>query len=362
MKKKLKIAIIGQGRSGRNIHGAFFKTESNDMYDVCYVVERNEERRKRAEEEYPGCKGLSSVEELYGIEGIDLVVNATFSDEHYPVTRDLIEHGFNVVVEKPFARTRVECDTLISMAKRKGVALAVFQQTFLAPVYKHTRKIVDAGTLGDIKQISIKYNGFARRWDWQTLLSRCAGSIYNTGPHPIGMGLGFLDFAPDWRVAFSRLDTALTSGDGEDYAKIVLAAKGKPVIDIEMSAVDAFNDYTIKIQGSLGTYKCTTTSYQMKYIVPGENPERPVIFEAIKDENGYPAYCSEELVTHEESGDFEGSAFDSAVCAFYTDVYNYINDGAPMEVTPEMAAEIISVIEQVHAENPLPLVYPTVNG
>ncbi|MBQ8371494.1 MAG: Gfo/Idh/MocA family oxidoreductase [Clostridia bacterium] len=362
MKKKLKIAIIGQGRSGRDIHGAFFKTEQNDMFDVMYVVERDELRRRRAEEEYPSCKGLASVEDLYGIEGIDLVVNAGYSDDHYPITLDLINHGFNVVVEKPFARTRGECDTLISMAKKKGVVLAVFQQTFLAPIYKETCRVIDSGILGDIKQVSIRYNGFSRRWDWQTLLSRCAGSIYNTGPHPIGMGLGFLDFAPDWRVAFSRLDTALTSGDGEDYAKIILAASGKPVVDIEMSSVDAFNDYNILVQGSLGTYKCTTTKYQMKYITPGENPERPVIFESLKDENGYPIYCSEQLITHEEAGDFHGSAFDTAVCSFYTGVYNLINDGTPMEVTPEMAAQIISVIEQVHAENPLPLIYPTVNG
>ena len=33
-----------------------------------------------------------------------------------------------------------------------------------------------------------------------------------------------------------------------------------------------------------------------------------------------------------------------------------------LEVTPEMAAAIISVIETVHAENPLPLIYPTTEG
>ena len=40
--EKIKIAIIGQGRSGRNIHGKFFKSESNTFCDVVAVVELDE--------------------------------------------------------------------------------------------------------------------------------------------------------------------------------------------------------------------------------------------------------------------------------------------------------------------------------
>ncbi len=355
--KKLTIAVIGQGRSGREIHGAFFKSETNTVCDVKYVVERDPDRRVRAEEEYPGCKAFASHEELYGIEGIDLVVNASYSEDHYQVTYDLLSHGFNVVVEKPFARNRYECDTLIALAKERGVTLAVFQQTFLAPIYKETVKVIESGKLGEIKQISIRYNGLARRWDWQTLQSKMAGSIYNTGPHPIGIGLGLIGFDKNARVVYSKLDTALTSGDAEDYAKIIIAAKSGPVVDIEMSSVDAYSDYNVKLQGTLGTYKCTTAACKMKYITPGENPERPVIFESLKDEKGYPMYCSEQLITHEEEYEFEGSAFDTAVRDFYNMVYAKITEGKPMEVTPEMAADIISVIEVAHAENPLPLKY-----
>ena len=32
--KKLKLAIIGQGKSGRNIHGAYYLSEANKYYDV----------------------------------------------------------------------------------------------------------------------------------------------------------------------------------------------------------------------------------------------------------------------------------------------------------------------------------------
>ena len=32
--KKLNVAIIGQGRSGRDIHGAFFKSEFNENFNI----------------------------------------------------------------------------------------------------------------------------------------------------------------------------------------------------------------------------------------------------------------------------------------------------------------------------------------
>ena len=355
--KKLNLAIIGQGRSGKDIHGAYYRSDDNKYYNVKYVVDADEYRRGLAEEIYPGCIGLSDYTELFDISDIDLVVNASYSEMLYPITRDLLLHGKNVLVEKPFARSRYECDELIKIAEEQGVTLAVFQQTFLAPFYGYVYDVLRSGKLGDIKQISIRYNGLARRWDWQTLQKRCAGSTYNTGPHPIGMALGFLDFDPEARVVYSKLDTALTSGDSDDYAKILITAPGKPIMDIEISSIDAYSKYNIKAQGARGTLIATPTTCDMTYIVDGENPERPVCAEFLKDESGNPIYCTEKLEKHVESEKFDGTAFDIGTARLYEQLYYKITEGREMTVTARMAADIISVIETVHAQNPLPLKY-----
>ena len=39
--KKLNIAIIGQGRSGRDIHGAYLKSENNTKFnirEICFFI------------------------------------------------------------------------------------------------------------------------------------------------------------------------------------------------------------------------------------------------------------------------------------------------------------------------------------
>ena len=81
--KKLNIAIIGQGRSGKNIHGRYYGCEDNKYYNVKYVVEADEYRRQLAEKTYPDCKTFENYESLFSLDDIDLVVNATYSEMHY---------------------------------------------------------------------------------------------------------------------------------------------------------------------------------------------------------------------------------------------------------------------------------------
>jgi predicted dehydrogenase len=356
--KKLRVAIIGQGRSGKDIHGAFFLTEKNEWYDVAYVVDADERRRNIALERHPGCKVFADYKDILDKKDIDLVVNATFSYMHYAITKDLLEHKFNVLVEKPFARNQYECSDLINTAKENGVLLAVFQQTFYAPYYQDALKLIESGRLGKIYQISIRFNGFARRWDWQTLQKKMGGNAYNTGPHPFGMALGFLDFDDAAKIVYTKLgNTAMSSGDADDYCKVIIDTPNKPVIDLEINNTDCFRNYNIKFQGDKGCFKATPAAYQYRYIVDGENPERPVIEKFLQDENGNPLYCSENLEYHEEKGAYPGTAFNVGTQLLYENLYYALTEGKEMYIDAEKVKKIVGIIETAHAENDLPVLF-----
>jgi len=356
--KKLNLAIIGQGRSGRNIHGKYYISDDNIYYNVRYVVENDAALREEALTRYPGCEVLSDYKGLFDKKDIDLVVNSTYSETHYNITKEFLEHKFNVLVEKPMARNRYECKDLIKTAKDNDVVLSVFQQTFYAPYYQYIKEKIESGIFGKIEQISIRFSGFARRWDWQTLQKKLAGNAYNPGPHPIGIAYGLLDFDKAAKVVYSRLaKTELSSGDAEDYVKMLISAPNKPLVDIEISSADAFSNYNVKIQGSKGGLKATAEKCEVKYIKDGENTERSVIFESMKDENGVPAYCKDNLIIHEESTEFTGTAFDVGTATLYKELYFKLTEGKKMYIEPENATMIVGAIEQLHAENPLPLIY-----
>ena len=351
--KKMTIAVIGQGRSGKDIHCKYFFSELNQNTEVKYIVEEIKERREIAKEEY-GCEVFENYTELFGKTDIDLVVNASYSEQHYIVTKDLLEHGFNVLVEKPFSRTYFECQDLINTAKKNNVTVVAFHQSLFAPSYLKVKEFITSGKLGEIFQISLKYSGYSRRWDWQTLQKCCGGSVYNSGPHPIGQALDLLGWDKNIRVEFSDLRTLITSGDAEDYGKIILACPNRPNVDIEICSVDAYaNDFVFKIFGTKGTLCSTNSHYKVKYTDLDKYEKREVIEGALHDEKWSPLYCVDKLDFIEEEADITGSSFDLAVKDFYDMVYGAVMEGKPMSITPDMAAEVIRIIETTHSVNPL---------
>lgn len=356
--KKLNIAIIGQGRSGRDIHGKYFKSTDNDKFNVVAVVDWLEVRRERAAKEY-NCEVFENYTDLFALrDKIDLVVNASYSKYHYSVTKDLLQNGFSVLCEKPFSATVSQCEELINLAKENNQHLFVFHQSLYTPSFCGVKDIYNSGILGKISAVNFRYSGLMRRWDWQTLQCEVAGSLYNSGPHPIGQALSLLDWDNNTKLQYADLGLFNTSGDAEDYAKLILKAPQKPTVDIEIASTDARTgdlcaDYTYKIQGQYGTLWANDYKYTMTYIDPSSQQDKPLIRESLFSENGLPDYCHEDVTLLKKEGTFEGSAFDTAVQIYYDAAYDEIVNGNPHPVTPEMATKVIDIIEQSHKLCPL---------
>ena len=354
--KKLNVAIIGQGRSGRDIHGAYFLSEENKLFNVVAAVDQIEFRRERAKKDF-ACDVYSDYRDLFYRSDLDLVVNATFSNEHYPITMDLLNHGLNVVVEKPFAAHAAECQDMIDAARKNNVMLTVFQQSHYSPAFKRVKELIHSGVFGEIKQVSVAFSWFTRRWAWQCSQRFCGGSLRNTGPHPMEQVLDLMNIDYDKlpEVIVSRLGQANTFGDAEDYVKLLLMHPGLPVYDVEISSCDSYSDYTYKVPGTRGGLKATLKHLQYKYFKEEEAPEQKLILEPLCHEDGTPAYCSEKLNWYEFDEDLTGSAFTSAEDEYYTMVYNHLVNGGELVITPEKIKQEIALMEKVHEQNPLPV-------
>ncbi|MDD4773441.1 MAG: Gfo/Idh/MocA family oxidoreductase [Eubacteriales bacterium] len=352
--KKFNMAIIGQGRSGRDIHGAFFATEAaKERFTLVAVADNIAQRRERATAEY-GCDVYDDYKKLLRRDDIDIVVNASFSHLHYPITKEVLEAGFNVICEKPAASRAAEVDDLIKTAEKSGKMYNVFQQSRLTPYFRQIKKVLAEGKLGRIVEISIAFNGYARRWDWQTLQSFKGGNLLNTGPHPLDQALNLLDMYDGMPDIMCKMDRANTFGDAEDYVKLIMTAPGKPLIDLSISSCDAYPTHTYKIMGTRGGLKGSMTNIEWKYYIADEAPEQKLIREPLSKPNGTPAYCGEKLEFHTENWtSADSGAFDNAVANYYNMIYAYLTEGTPMEITPRQVRQQIAVIEECHRQNPL---------
>ncbi|HET6383105.1 MAG TPA: Gfo/Idh/MocA family oxidoreductase [Armatimonadota bacterium] len=341
----IRTAIIGQGRSGRDIHAAQLSRDP-DHYRIAAVVDALPERRARAREEY-GCEVFEDYKPLLGRDDLDLVVNASPSKFHVPVTLEFLEAGHNVLCEKPLASNVADVDRLIAASKTAGKTLAIFQQSRYAPYYRKIREVIDSGVLGEIIQISIAFNGFSRRYDWQTLSSEMGGNLLNTGPHPIDQALQLFGADVTPKVTCFRR-CAISYGDAEDHALVILTGKGRPIIQIEISSVCRYPRDTYLVYATHGGLRSDTKRVEWQYYDPDKAPDLKLTTSPIQRADGTPAYCSDSLEWHTEEwqapkdvGLFEGMA-----SSFYAMLYRTLTAGEPLEITPQQVRQQIAVIEE----------------
>ncbi|MBM4037008.1 MAG: Gfo/Idh/MocA family oxidoreductase [Planctomycetes bacterium] len=345
--KVIRVGIIGQGRSGYDIHTRHLRTDRR--YKIAAVSDLIAERRAQAEAEF-GAATYEDYRELLRRSDLDLVINTTFSDLHVPITLEGLRAGHNVLCEKPLARRAAEVDELVAAAAKAGKLLAIFQQSRFAPYFQQVRKVIASGVLGRIVMIKVAFNGFGRRWDWQTLQEHNGGNLLNTGPHPLDQALQL--FGPGMPKITCLMDRANTFGDAEDHVKLVMSGEGHPTIDLEISSCCAYPLYTYQVFGTRGGLTGGTGEMKWKYFNPKKAPKRSLIREPLSGRQ----YCSEQLPWVEKTWTVPKSQADSFAYMskqFYSHLYRTLTEGAPLAVTPEQVRQQIAVIEECHRQNPL---------
>lgn len=350
--KTIQVAILGQGRSGRDIHARYIKTDPR-RFRVAAIVEPLKDRRERAKTEL-GCETYADHRPLLQRNDLDLIINAAPSHLHVPITLECLKAGFNVLCEKPLASRAKDVDALIAASGKTETLLAIFQQSRFAPYFQQAKKVIDSGVLGDVIQISIAYNGFSRRYDWQTLTEYMGGNLLNTGPHPLDIALQFFgtDTMPKVQCVMRR---AISYGDAEDHVNLILSGQDRPTIHLEISSCCVYPAFNIHVYATRGGLKGTVSELEWRYYVPKEARKLRLIRKPICHPDGAPAYCSDTLKWHVKQwrpSKAQSDFFMYMSRSFYSMLYKTLTTGAPLLITPEHIRQQIAVIEECHRQNP----------
>ena len=351
--KKIKMAILGLGRSGWALHGRL-TLHLKDKFEIVAGIDPLEDRRQRAIEEF-GCDVYSDYKEILGRKDIDLVVNTAPSNLHHTISNDLMDHGFHVLCEKPAADSPEAIDTMIESSKKNKRMLAIYHNLGHMPHVLKIREVLSSGVLGRIIQVDANLSLFTRRWDWQTMLKHSGGNVYNRGSHVIDQLIHMLDIKKMPSV-YGFMDKVNSFGDADDYTKIILKGDDLPIMDIELTSCQAYPDYKYKIQGSKGGLVCRDEEIiEWKYFKPEEAPEQKLITEPLVNENGEPAYCRETLKWYEEKWEVPKELrnnFKAAHIRLYNNIYDVLVNGAELINTPEKSKLQLMIIEECKNQNP----------
>jgi predicted dehydrogenase len=125
--KTLRIAVVGVGYMGR-FHAEKFAAMKDAGQagvagaELVAVVDADPARGREIAAAL-GCGHAADYRPL--LSRIDAVCVAVPTEKHFAVVRDCLDAGVHVLVEKPLSRTLREADTLLELARAKGLVLQV---------------------------------------------------------------------------------------------------------------------------------------------------------------------------------------------------------------------------------------------
>ena len=177
----LVVAYIGFGNSVCRYHLPYVERRK-DTIKVKYIYLREEDR----ETWYPDITFTTDINQVMNDEEVNLIVVNTPDQFHVSYTKQALEHGKNVLCEKPFAMTAKEAKEVFDLAKEKGLVAMANQNRRYDADMRTVRKVIESGVLGDIVEFESHYDYYR-----PSIASRKGfGILYGLAVHPIDQIIG----------------------------------------------------------------------------------------------------------------------------------------------------------------------------
>src|SRR5262244_3880211 len=141
----ISVGLVGFGLAGRVFHAPIISAAAG--LELRAILQRSSNEAALC---YPQAQIVKSMDELLAIDEIKLVVIATPNMFHYPLARQCLLAGRDVVVDKPFTTTYREAADLVALAQQRGRLLTVYQNLRCNGDFRTIRRLVESGCLGRI--------------------------------------------------------------------------------------------------------------------------------------------------------------------------------------------------------------------
>ena len=147
--KKVKVGIIGTGWIAKSHLDIYMELEDVEIVAGADLVPGKAEAffKKNGLE---GVRCYESGHDMLEAEELDIVSVCTYNCQHAPCTIDALEHGVNVMLEKPFTVTLDEAVEVMRAEKKSGKLLTIGFQPRMSANMQMIKKIVDSGELGKV--------------------------------------------------------------------------------------------------------------------------------------------------------------------------------------------------------------------
>lgn len=148
----LRVGILGCGTIAAKIADSL---KDNKKAVIAGVASRERNKAKKfAAAHCPDAKVFTGYEKLAASDEIDLVYIATPNTYHYEHAIMCVKEYKNILVEKPFAMSKAEADSIFFEAKNRGVFVAEAMWTSYQPLHIKALEWIEKGKIGAVKYVS----------------------------------------------------------------------------------------------------------------------------------------------------------------------------------------------------------------
>jgi predicted dehydrogenase len=162
MSEILRVGVVGSGVGQAHIR-AFQNLP--DQFEVAVLCGTQEAKTRDIAAQYGIPRSSTNIEELYGLDDLDVIDLCTPSNLHVEQVRQALEAGKHVICEKPVAGSLHEVDELIQAeAAAPGRVMPIFQYRFGRGLQK-LRLLVDEGVTGPAYLTTVE-TAWRRRADY----------------------------------------------------------------------------------------------------------------------------------------------------------------------------------------------------
>lgn len=246
--KKVRIGIIGTGW----IAGAHMR-EYLKMPDVVITAGADliDGKAEKFFKDFnvEGAKCFHDHKELIDSGLVDAVSICTYNKTHAECAIYALEHGVDVLLEKPMCVTQEEAVEICKAEKKSGKILSIGFQPRFDPNMKMVKQIVQSGVLGKIYYIQ---TGGGRRHGIPTPFGTtfieadkgCIGALGDIGCYSLDMVLNAIGYPKPLTVTGYVSDFF---GKDPDYFK----SEGKPEEYAKIFGVDDFGAAFVRLDGGI---------------------------------------------------------------------------------------------------------------
>jgi predicted dehydrogenase len=150
----LDAVIVGAGH--RAMTYASYAKHHPEQLRIVGVADLLEDRRRMVQKDYalPDDRLFATAQDLAAAGKIgDIVINGTMDHQHVPTALPLLQAGYHMLLEKPFATSEQQMWQLVDAARQHKRHVSICHVLRYAPFYAAIRQKIEDGILGDLINI-----------------------------------------------------------------------------------------------------------------------------------------------------------------------------------------------------------------